>query len=106
MKTPTKEKPETIKVAIKTKRELKEWQATQEWFRFNQLDTSFPVSVAVNDSLAVISICAWLTPNQHADIFYSDVEALEETGIADQLHKYIYDPKKIYNHPDGTDENR
>lgn len=104
MKTPTKEKPEIIEVSIKTKRELKEWQATQEWF--NQLDTSFPVSVAVNDSLAVISICAWLTPNQHADIFYSNVEALEETGVADRLHKYICDPKKIYNNPDGTDGNR
>ncbi|MGL5879493.1 MAG: hypothetical protein ACRC2V_17170 [Xenococcaceae cyanobacterium] len=104
MRTPTKQKPETIEVKIETKFDKKDWKSTKAWF--DQAEPKLPISVVVGDSIATITISDWLTPQQHADIFYADVEALEETSIANRLSKYIYNPKKIYNNPNGSDGNR
>lgn len=104
MRTPTAQKPEIIEVKIKTKSEKKTWEAVQTWL--NQSNLKLPISLVVSDSVATITISDWLTPQQHADIFYTDVEALEETAIADRLHKYIYDKKKIYSNLEGSDGNR
>ena len=103
-RTPTKDKPEMIEVKIKTKHDKKDWELTRDWS--NQPNLNLPVSVNVSDLLATISVSAWLSVEQHADIFYSDVEALAETNIASRLNKYVYNPKRIYNNPNGTDGNR
>ena len=101
MRTPTEQNPETVELKIKNKHERKAWESTQAWF--NQTSLNFPVSLAVTDSLATITISNWLTVEQHADIFYAEIEALEETGIAKILGKYVYNKKKIYSNPQGTD---
>ena len=104
MRTPTAQNPETIEVKIKTKFDKKDWEVAQSWL--DQVEPKLPVSVTVGESIATIIISDWLTPQQHADIFYADVEALEKTSIVDRLNKYVYDPKKIYNNPNGSDGNR